>query len=345
VLPVLRPEVPTPPDPGPYTLVLLDSSGDILEAVPFAPTIPVIEEDESSTQLYGNFCFEIPQITGVAAVEILDQSVVLTNRPVPPLPPTVQFTSPAPGALLNSDPVNISWLAFDTLGNPLTFWLQYSSDGGADWETLALDLTNNQFSVAYDLLRGTTNGYFQVTALDGFNSATATTGPVTVPDHPPTVEIDDPLPGDLLTGAESAILRADAWDLEDGDLADSQFQWADGTNILGGGSELSLDASTLTPGPHVFTVTATDSAGNHSSTNVTVTVQTAQLVPLSAAIVGDQIELTWPDWASTPAVWATFSLSSPLWFLVDGIPADDGTNMILDVPMLEDALYFQLAQP
>jgi hypothetical protein len=185
-----------------------------------------------------------------------------------------------------------------------------------------------------------------VTASDGFNATSALTGPVTVPDHPPTVGIDDPLPGDVFTSDEPVILRTSSWDMEDGDLSDSQFHWTDSVNgDLGSGSELSLDASTLAPGSHIFTVTVTDSAGHQSSTNVTVTVQRLLPVPLSATIVGDHVELTWADSASTLAVWATFSLDSPSWFLVEGVPTDDGVNLVLDVPMIEDALYYRLADP
>jgi hypothetical protein len=61
--------------------------------------------------------------------------------------------------------------------------------------------------------------------------------------------------------------------------------------------------------------------------------------------MGDQIELTWPDWASTLTVWATFNLENPTWWLVEGVPTDDGQNLILDVPILEDALYFRLGEP
>jgi uncharacterized repeat protein (TIGR01451 family) len=346
VLPVLRPELPPLPDPGPYTLLLLDSGSNILASVPFGATIPVIEANESDTLLYGNFAFEIPQITGVAAVKIMHQSVVLTNRPVPPHLPSVQFSSPSPGARLTNDPINVAWTAFHPDGHLLTFVLQYSADGGSNWETLALDLTVTQFAVAADLLRGTTNGYFQVTASDGFNATSAQTGPVTIPDHPPTVAIDVPLPRDVFTANEPIILRASARDLEDGDLADPQFHWTDSVSgDLGTGSELSVDASSLAPGNHTFTVTATDSAGHFSTTNVTVTVQRQLPVPLRASIVGDQIELSWPNWASTFAVWATFNLASPSWFLVEGMPTDDGENLILEVPVLEDVLYFRLAEP
>jgi hypothetical protein len=164
---------------------------------------------------------------------------------------------------------------------------------------------------------------------------------VTIPDHPPTVEIDDPLPDDVFTADEPA---PGTW--RTAICLDSQFHWTDNVNgDLGSGSELSLDASTLAPGSHIFTVTVTDSAGHQSSTNVTVTVQRLLPVPLSATIVGDHVELTWADSASTLAVWATFSLDSPSWFLVEGVPTDDGVNLVLDVPMIEDALYYRLADP
>ena len=254
VLPIIRPELPTPPDPGPSTLLLLDGSSNVLASVPFAPTIPSIEANESSNLLYMYFAFEIPQVTGVAAVEVLDQSTVITNRQVASQAPSVQFTSPNPGAALTNDPVNVTWSAFDPDGQPLIYWLQYSADGGADWETLALGLTNTQFTVAAESLQGTTNGYFQVTASDGFNTGSAQAGPLTVPDYPPTVEVDLPLPGDVFTGSEPIILRASAWDIEDGDLADSQprvdrqRQWRLGRwKRAFGGRFLSRRAATPSP--------------------------------------------------------------------------------------------------
>ena len=131
-------------------------------------------------------------------------------------------------------------------------------------------------------------------------------------------------------------------------MPDAQFQWSDNLNgNLGTGNELSVDASTLAPGAHVITVTATNSAGIQSQATVTFTVQPSLPTPLTAALLGDQVEFTWSDGNSTLAVWATFDLDNPNWFLVEGVPTDDATNsvMVLDVPILEDSLFFELAPP
>ena len=322
----------------------------MLESVPFAPSLPVVEEDETTNLLYENFIFEIPQVPGVAAVQILDQTILLTNFTVPPPAPSVQFSSPLPGASLPSGAINLSWTASDPYaGVPLTYLLEYSSDGGNNWETFAMDLTNSQYSLTSDELSGTTNGYFQVTASDGYNAAVAQTGPLTVPYQPPTIEIDSPLPGDVYVYGESIILRASAWDMVDGDLTNSLYQWTDSLGgSLGTSNEISLDVSGLEPGTHVFSVSVTNSAGLEASTNVCITVDESLPVPLTAALAGnDEIQLSWPDAESTLQVWATFSLDEPSWFLVEGVPTDDCVNqtMILDVPMVEDTLYFSLAPP
>jgi uncharacterized repeat protein (TIGR01451 family) len=352
LFPVVLSQPPTLPNPGPYTLVLLDINSNILESVPFQPDIPVIEDDEATNILYVNFVFEVPQVTGVASVQILANSAPLTNRVVLPHSPTVQFTSPLPGAVISNGPLTLTWNASELGGSPLIYWLQYSSDGGADWNTLALDLTNTQFTIASQLLTGTSNGYFEVTASDGFNSASAETGPLTLPVNPPIVAIDLPLAGDVYTGSQPIILHASAIDQIDGDLADTQFSWMDNVNgSLGSGTnEVYLSASSLTPGPHLLTVTAIDSSGLESTTNVAFTVQQLQPIQLTAMIDTNDntmIDLTWPDADSTLAVWAAFSLDNPEWFLVEGEPTDDSTNQILTLqqPILEDSLYYTLAPP
>lgn len=348
LLPIMEPQTPAPPAPGSYTFVLLDDASNVLESIPFGPDLPVVEEDESTNLVFENFVFAIPQVSGVASISIYNQGILLTNRAAPPHAPTVQFLAPLPGSVFSGGPVSLSWSAADLDGNPLTYWLKFSGDGGVDWTTLAFDLTTPEFTIDAGTLPGTTNGYFQVTASDGFDYASAETGPITLPPQPPNVEIDTPLGGGVYLTNAPILLHASAWDTDDGDLPDAWYQWSDNLNgNLGAGNELSVDASTLSPGAHVITVTATNSAGIQSQATVTFTVQPSLPMPITAALLGDQVEFTWSDANSTLAVWATFDLENPNWFLVDGAPTDDATNcvMVLDVPILEDSLFFELAPP
>lgn len=346
ILQLLRTEAPTLPETGPYTLLLLDGAGNVLAQVPFSPTVPVIEEDESSTLLYGYFTLEIPQVVGLAAVEILDQNRVLTNRTVSLHQPAAQFITPLSGALLTNDPVTLSWSGFHPDGLPLSYILQYSTDSGTNWETLALDLATNQFRIASTMLRGATNAFFRIIVTDGLNQSTTLVGPVRVPDHAPQVGILEPSPGTVFVGPEPVVLRASAWDLEDGELPPSQLRWNDSVSgDLGAGDEVSLDASQLSEGDHLIQVTATDSAGNQTTSTVNITIQRLANVPLTAQRVGDQIQLSWPSSASTLSVWAAFSLDSPEWFLLEGQPVESGDSFVLNVPILEDTLFFRLAGP
>ena len=92
----------------------------------------------------------------------------------------------------------------------MTYWLEFSGDGGVDWTTLAFDLSTPEFTVDAGTLPGTTNGYFQVTASDGFHYATAETGPITLPPQPPNVEIDTPLGGAVYLTNSPILLHASA---------------------------------------------------------------------------------------------------------------------------------------
>jgi hypothetical protein len=309
---------------------------------PFA----LLPKFESDTKLYSYFIFEVLQPTGVASVEIVHDNLLLTNRTASLQPPSVQFLSPTFGAVVTNDPVSVSWSASDLDGRPLSYWLEYSSDAGQSWETLALDLSVEQLGTPLTFLRASSNAFFRVTANDGLSQASAVTGPLRVPGHAPHVQIDAPADGDLIIGGGSVLLRASAWDLEDGDLPTTQFHWTDSNGgDLGSGNELVLDAGTLAEGLHDLKVTAVNPLGLQSSASVQVTIQHQPALSLTASLAGDQIELRWPIEAGDLVPWATLSVDSPNWFLVEGQPTEDGDELVLDVPILEQALYFRLAPP
>ena len=84
---------------------------------------------------------------------------------------TVQ--APAGGITLTGSSVIVSWSATDIDGDPLTFSLDYSTDGGVTWLPLSGQIPSTTIDDwSADLLAGATQGKFRVWVSDGVNTAT-----------------------------------------------------------------------------------------------------------------------------------------------------------------------------
>ena len=106
--------------------------------------------------------------------------------------PTVTLTAPAGGSQLPAGPFQVSWTGSDQDGDPLTYSLLYSNDGGATWETLATDLTGSELELNTDQLPGG-SGKLRVVVSDGFLSGQDTSGDAQrTAAHAPSVQIVSP---------------------------------------------------------------------------------------------------------------------------------------------------------
>ena len=76
----------------------------------------------------------------------------------------------------------------------------------------------------------------------------------------PTAQISAPLPGDVFDEGATVVLDGSATDPEDGVLSGSSLIWAsDVDGFVGSGPTVQL--TSLTPGPHTLSLSATDAAG------------------------------------------------------------------------------------
>jgi cysteine-rich repeat protein len=100
-----------------------------------------------------------------------------------------------------------------------------------------------------------------VVASDGFLTAVdESDADVTIPQKAPRVAILAPTGTRPIVGAQAAVLRGAARDVEDGRLPDTALRWSSDLNgNLGTGGTVILAGSVLVPGTHVLTLTATDS--------------------------------------------------------------------------------------
>jgi hypothetical protein len=183
--------------------------------------------------------------------------------------PVVTIQSPNGGESIG-DPAMVTWTANDADGDPLTFALLYSSDGGTSWIAVGTDLTGTSADVPLTGLAGGGNALFRIIASDGFlTGQDDSDGVFTVPNTRPVVRILSPRDGGAYGIGTILSLEADASDSEDGPLDGTSVVWTSSRRgVLGTGAILELPK--VYGGGDVITVTATDSEGASASASVRI---------------------------------------------------------------------------
>jgi hypothetical protein len=262
------------PEAGSYALRFEDNQGHILATYSFEPAETTNHEGpESST-----FNLLLPFTSGTTRITLLQNGQAIASRQASATHPSVTVTSPNGGESL-SGTTTIQWSASDSDGDQLSYLLEYSTDAGTNWETLAADLNTNNLEADLSTVPGSSQALFRVTATDGFNTAQdQSDATFNVAKHAPRVRIKSPDDNQLYVAEQTIILSAGAYDVEDGRLGDSNLAWSSNLNgPLGMGNTLAINASLLQEGTHTLTLVGHDSDGEIG--NATLTVRIARLRP------------------------------------------------------------------
>ncbi len=187
--------------------------------------------------------------------------------------PQASLTAPQPGDTLHGL-VTVRWDGNDVDGDTLTYFLQYSPDGGQTLIPLAVNRTtaSYRFNTSDVPASEPGNGLLRLIATDGLNTTTVQTVGLSVGGgSPPLTYMLTPDDGtDHLFGA-TVVLHASAWDLEDGVLDGASVEWSSNIDGFLGSGRL-LMVQTLSIGVHTITVTATDGDGMSSAESALITV-------------------------------------------------------------------------
>jgi hypothetical protein len=256
------------PLPGDWTIALVGATNNDLATYPFAPD--ELSDAEESPGTPAIIAEVVPWVAGAVRVEIRHQGQVVALRNASANAPTVDLTSPTTGAQLPAGPFQASWSGADADGDPLTYSLLYSNDGGANWQTLATSLTGTNLELNTNQLPGG-SGLLRVVASDGFLSGQDTSGAFDVPLHAPSAQILLPNQNQVFHPTQQVVLQGSAYDLEDGALDDPAFEWSSNIDgVLGSGA--TLTTAELSTGTHVITLKVTDSNGQVGQAQRTVVV-------------------------------------------------------------------------
>jgi hypothetical protein len=194
----------------------------------------------------------------------LDERVASDNAP------EVDFRDLPDGVL--QAPLRLEWDASDADGDDLTYTLLYSRDDGETWRALVHGLRDTHVTLPdFAALPGSEEGRLRIVASDGFHIDEAITGPVTIPDNPPTAVILGPEDGSEFEQHQTVPLLGAAMDLEDGVVAEEGLSWHSSLDgELGTGAD--LQTRELQVGTHEITLLATDSGGQTDETSIEITI-------------------------------------------------------------------------
>jgi hypothetical protein len=217
--------------------------------------------------------FTIPWVPGTRSIVLTHDGLVLDKRDVSLNAPQVTITSPIQPVAWPAHTVQpLTWTGTDLDGDPPTYLVFYSNDGGNSFSLLADNLVTTTYNVDVDSMAGGADVRFRVVASDGVNTGfDETPATISIPNRAPVAIITNPanasihLPGDLI------VFHGIGTDMEDGTLPAGSLEWSD--NIQGGlGQGQTVPINNLTPGQHVITLKVRDSYNISSTTAVTITV-------------------------------------------------------------------------
>jgi hypothetical protein len=228
------------------------------------------------------FAYALPFPGTVGRVVLKHGAAVLDERSSSAHAPEISLTSPAGGEVWDGIET-VVWTASDADGDDLTFAVFYSSDDGASWTPVALDLTESSYALDTTALPGGDAVRIRVLASDGFLTTTVDSPRFSVPAKTPMAVIDAPEADASVPQEQALYLMGSAYDPEDGSLADNALSWwSDRDGLLGRGATVIVPGLTLSAGWHTITLMAAD--GDNQIGTATTRIEVAAA---AAACAGD----------------------------------------------------------
>jgi Calx-beta domain/Viral BACON domain len=294
---VASPETTTVPNSGTYA-IRLERGGQTTATYLFEPS--GVSEGSVAT-----FNFSFPGDATTTRIVLVRNGVELDSRSASLNPPVVNVISPNGGEVLGGQKATIAWSATDSDNDPLNYIVQFSSDFGQTWKTIASRLTTTSTELDVPVIGATSGGLIRVLATDAFHTATdESNGHFTVQPHAPQTILLSPENAATFIGDQTMIFAGQAFDPEDGELSDSALVWSSNLDgFLGKGRSLGVNAMTLSEGMHVITLTARDQDNQLGTGNVTIQVSRTRpaMLPSLSVAPADLNFLTGTGSIETPA--------------------------------------------
>jgi hypothetical protein len=256
-----------------FSIDLLGAGGSLLARYPFDPK--QLSDIPPEADKLASFSEVVAFLPGTIRIVISQDGAEIASRAVSANAPQVTITSPNGGETLQGEAVTVRWQANDADGDPLTFSVLYSANGGQSWQTLAVWLTGGSHQVNLADLPGSDRALFRVIATDGVNTGADDSDAVfSAPNKPPRANILSPASQGRFSTVQTVVFTGAANDLEDGNLAGAALQWSsDRQGALGAGRSIAV--TDLAPGAHTITFEARDQSGAIGRASIQILVTAA----------------------------------------------------------------------
>ena len=232
---------------GPYTIELRDAAASVLGSRQFS-----VEDYAGDVGSWsGHFREWIPYPDNLASIALMYDGVMIGERNLSTSSPTVTVTSPNGGEFWNSSGTQrISWEADDADGDLLAANVMISTDGGDNWNPLAVNLTDQFFDVELSSVPGGANLLLKVEVSDGVNTASDLSDAVFGADEkPPIPLLISPESGRLVRRGEGVAFSGAALDPKDGSIDSEGMTWYSSIDgLIGATSDMAV--SSLSCGTH-----------------------------------------------------------------------------------------------
>jgi hypothetical protein len=250
-----------------YQLIVRDAAGAVLEKLGLDGAIVHLDTRKPVVPLF--FGATVPATAH--QLQLAHGDTILGTRTRSAHAPVVTLLGPRAGARLPAKGrVVVRWRARDADKDRLLAELDYSSDGGRTFHTVAAGLSGKRFALPVELLSSSKRARLRLVVSDGWNQSSALSGIFTAAGSAPRVKITSPKRGFSLVAKALLYLSGGATTDGGRPLAGKQLSWYAGKKLLGHGVSLGV---TLPKGRTVIRLVARDAAGRKSSAAVTVTIR------------------------------------------------------------------------
>jgi hypothetical protein len=239
----------------------LDSRGGPIAEHAFQPN------STTDDQRFQHFRIVVPFESVAHSIELGDSEsgTILARQAISKFAPHVEAVQASLGTWPDRKPAyTLSWKASDADGNPLSYAVLYSQDGGRNWRVMAVGLQSTSYEVPHERIPGTHGepvGRFRVVATDGILTGHSDSAPLIVSDKPPRVSILSPFPDVTYMQGQLIALQASISDRDEDSVEDNQLVWQSSRDGEVGRGLLAHFVP-KSPGLHVISLSATDARGN-----------------------------------------------------------------------------------
>ncbi len=242
-----------------YEIRFINLNGDTYATHPLKPQKTEASNGEEITM----FTLVAPRADNLGRIVVLHNDQPIAEQVASAHAPTLKLTTDPGGSTIDNQALTIAWEAKDADGDPLTFYVDYSTDDGASWHKLAWALTESKLEINSDQLPGSQSARLRVSANDGFRTTFVESNAFTVADHSPVAIILSRNLNPYYVGGQTIQLEGKGYDAEDGNLTNLAW-YSNRDGLLGKGSTLSLQADNLSEGTHLIRLEAKDTKGQSS---------------------------------------------------------------------------------